>query len=85
MIKINLREESDLLSKKLTEMLGKYPPICDPCPFCGATARLSVEEFDDCYHVTCSCGAIGPEAYSEGQALLVWDMRRLPIREVPNE
>lgn len=54
--------------------------IINRCPFCGHTASVlhdTDEEGDDCYWVECdNCGAIGPTADNEDEAVENWNARR---------
>lgn len=52
-----------------------------PCPFCGDSEMEIIEslfedtEFDYGLTVYCSCGAQGPAAKTEDEALLKWNGR----------
>ena len=52
-----------------------------PCPFCGDSDMEIVESLfedsNDCYElvVYCACGAQGPAAKTEDEALLKWNSR----------
>lgn len=55
-----------------------------PCPFCGGSARYSVEGF-----MFCDCGAAGPVAPIEGEpgmarrdAIAAWNRRPAPMEAV---
>lgn len=71
----------------------KVKPAFLPCPFCGRTKELSIEEDiseDDndthayACHVLCGCGARGRNLYpigwveSDGQAIEAWNDRFIP-------
>lgn len=60
-----------------------------PCPFCGDTRDVAIEEIKMIFDppnllvAECQCcGAQGPTAITRGAALVLWDERRAPSETV---
>lgn len=51
-----------------------------PCPFCGYDKAFRSDAYVEC----CRCGASGPDAHSEAEAIALWNKRAPNIgRQVP--